>query len=75
MKERLNYIDWLKGIAIIAVVMGHVIQYDFMSLNIAESSFLDRFIYSIHMPLFIFLSGLVLNYKFESISICCKKLY
>lgn len=29
MKERLNYIDWLKGIAIIAVVMGHVISFDF----------------------------------------------
>lgn len=29
MKERLNYIDWLKGIAIIAVVMGHVTAFDF----------------------------------------------
>lgn len=73
MKERLNYIDWLKGIAIIAVVMGHVIQFDFLSLNTADTSFLDRFIYSIHMPLFIFLSGLVLSYKFDSIDSSLKK--
>ena len=30
MKERLNYIDWLKGIAIISVIMGHVIGFDFL---------------------------------------------
>ena len=74
MKARFNYIDWLKGIAIISVVMGHIVQYDFLSLNIANKSFLDRFIYSIHMPLFIFLSGLVVNYRFDSISNCCKKI-
>lgn len=33
MKERLNYIDWLKGIAIIAVVIGHVISFDFFIIN------------------------------------------
>lgn len=75
MKERLNYIDWLKGIAIISVVMGHVVQYDFLSLNISYKSFLDRFIYSIHMPFFIFLSGLVVSYKFESITPTCRKIF
>ena len=75
MKERLNYIDWLKGIAIISVVMGHVIQFDFLSLNNCDKSFLNRFIYSIHMPLFIFLSGLVVSYKLESITSTCKKLF
>ena len=73
MKERLHYIDWLKGIAIISVVMGHVIQYDFFTDD-CNKSFLYRFIYSIHMPLFVFLSGLVASYKFDSFNICYKKL-
>lgn len=75
MKERVNYIDWLKAIAIISVVMGHVIGFDFFSLEDSSKSFLNRFITSIHMPLFIFLSGLVVSYKFESITDICKKLF
>lgn len=74
MKERLNYIDWLKGIAIISVIMGHVIGFDFLSEADCSKSFLNRFITSIHMPLFIFLSGLVVNFKFESVAASCKKL-
>ena len=75
MKERLNYIDWLKGIAIISVVMGHVTGFDFLSLENSSKSFLNRFITSIHMPFFIFLSGLVVSYRFESITSTCKKLF
>lgn len=74
MKERLNYIDWLKGIAIIAVVMSHVISFDFFSLTNCSKLFLGRFIGSLQMPLFIFLSGLVVSYKFESIIASSKKL-
>ena len=44
MKERLNYIDWLKGIAIISVIMGHVIGFDFLSEADCSKSFLNRFI-------------------------------
>lgn len=73
-KVRLNYIDWMKGIAIISVVMGHVILYNFYSVIESSNSFLFRFIYTIHMPFFIFLSGLVVNYKFESVSISYTKL-
>lgn len=74
MKERLNYIDWLKGIAIITVVMGHVTAFDFLSLTDSSKSFVNRFIVSLQMPLFIFLSGLVVNYKFESVIASSKKL-
>lgn len=74
MKERLNYIDWLKGIAIIVVVMGHVTGFDFMTLEDSSKSFLNRFITSLQMPLFIFLSGLVATYKYESVIVICKKL-
>lgn len=74
MKERLNYIDWLKGIAIIAVVIGHVISFDFLSLTDCSKLFLNRFIGPLQMPLFIFLSGLVVSYKFESVVASSKKL-
>jgi len=49
-------IDSLKGFTMILVVVGHVIQTSFLDYN---SHFLFRYIYSFHMPLFIFLSGYV----------------
>ena len=54
---RLSYIDQLKGVGILLVVMGHICQGRFMP----QSDFLFRFIYSFHMPLFIFLSGIFAN--------------
>lgn len=54
--ERIGYIDSLRGFAILLVVVGHLIQYNY-------SSFLDsclfNVIYSFHMPLFFFISGCV----------------
>ena len=57
---RISYIDQLKGIAILLVVLGHVIGY-----NNCEDSFLWRFIYSFHMPLFMFISGYVAQMTFR----------
>jgi len=57
MKERLNYIDRLKGFAIILVVMGHLY---FFSYGRSDSSVFSL-ISSFHMPLFMFLSGLVMS--------------
>lgn len=48
-KKRLEFIDVAKGIGILLVVLGH--------LNSAEQP-IRNFIYSFHMPLFFFLSGL-----------------
>lgn len=56
MSKRLNYIDQLKGFAILLVVAGHVLEF---CLYPGKSSFLHDVIYSFHMPLFAFLSGLV----------------
>lgn len=59
---RLRYIDIAKGFAIICVVCGHVLIYDFYGFTEAWSkSLLVQFIYSFHMPLFFFLSGLVVS--------------
>lgn len=62
MGNRLIYIDVLKGIAIILVVMGHM----FVPYTDYLESTINQFIYSIHMPLFFFLSGRVLSINHES---------
>ena len=52
--NRIEYIDLLKGFAIILVVMGHVAE---KSMNITTTPF-NEFYGSFHMPLFMFLSGI-----------------
>ncbi len=47
-----DWVDTLRAIGIVLVVLGH-------TLGISEG--LDKYIYSFHMPLFFFLSGLVLK--------------
>ena len=60
MTNRLKYIDIAKGMAIICVICGHVLIYDFYGFtDVWSKSPLVKFIYTFHMPLFIFLSGLV----------------
>ena len=52
MKEKINYIDYSKGIAILFVIFGHV----YSGNNIATT-----WIYSFHMPLFFIISGFLLK--------------
>lgn len=51
---RRKYIDGLKGLAILLVVMGHLFVVSGLDQSVPQ-----RFIYLFHMPLFFFLSGLV----------------
>lgn len=53
-------IDQAKGLAIFLVVMGHVLNFCFYGDN-ASNSFCYKIIYSFHMPLFMFLSGMVVK--------------
>ncbi len=65
MNERNKKLDLLKGFAIILVVIGHSIQSvyaDKMDQNIVF-----ELIYSFHMPLFMFISGLVTTVSSRSI--------
>ena len=57
MKERYEWLDISKGIAILLVVLGHAIQYYLYPIDYADS-LSYRVIYSFHMPFFFFLSGL-----------------
>lgn len=50
MQNRINWIDWAKVFTMIFVILGHA-QYKDSEVEIRN------FIYSFHMPLFIFLSG------------------
>jgi len=55
-QQRVRYIDQLKGVAILIVVIGHFIQYNTVEGN---RNILFGIIYSFHMPLFMFISGYV----------------
>jgi len=54
--HRVDSIDVLRGVAIALVVIGHSIQ---MLVPDFDANVFFRFIYSFHMPLFFFISGLV----------------
>ncbi|MCR5240769.1 MAG: acyltransferase family protein [Prevotella sp.] len=56
--ERIKYIDFLKGIAILLVVLGHSVQ-TVCGDDLAFDNRLFNGIYSFHMPLFMYLSGFV----------------
>lgn len=62
-KSRDEFLDLAKGLAIILVVLGHVIQ---GSSEQFDHLFSFRVIYSFHMPLFVFLSGAVAAIAFQS---------
>lgn len=56
MNYRIVYLDFIRGIAIILVVMGHFIQYN---LSGYSANVIFNFIYSFHMGFFFFISGCV----------------
>ena len=63
MQKKVTWIEYAKAIGIILVVYGHVARGVYTAgLPIDENLFqiVDRVIYSFHMPLFFFLSGLFL---------------
>lgn len=59
--KRISWIDTAKGIGISFVVLGHYIQTLYVRSGGGEFAF--YWIYSFHMPLFFFLSGLVYKHK------------
>ena len=61
MEKRNEFLDILKGVAIILVIIGHCIQYgsgsNYFSQEMYYSNGLFKFIYSFHMPIFMLISG------------------
>lgn len=64
-KQRLDYLDLLKGIAIFLMVMGHFLAWNIKSDGSGMSScmLIKNLIYSFHMPLFFFISGYLIDMK------------
>ncbi|MEL6495302.1 MAG: acyltransferase [Cyanobacteria bacterium J06623_7] len=60
-RQRVEWVDYAKGIAIFLMVLGHTLR-GLISSSIIQDSFLtqlvDRWIYGFHIPLFFLLSGL-----------------
>ena len=66
--NRENWVDYAKAIGIILVVYGHVARGVVNAgVEVSESTYLliDSILYSFHMPLFFFLSGLFFVSSFQ----------
>lgn len=61
-KKRDIRLDILKGIAILFVVIGHVINQKYDTVNY-NTNWVFKFAYSFHMPLFFFVSGYLCGFK------------
>ncbi len=60
MKKRVHELDFIKGLAILLVVIGHTVSQVWdPDPAVYEDSPVFRIIYSFHMPLFVFVSGCV----------------
>jgi len=63
-KQRVQWIDYAKGIGIFLVVFGHTLR-GLVNSSILDTSTIivsiDQWIYSFHMPLFFYLSGLFIE--------------
>ena len=68
---RLKYIDFLKGFAIFLMVMGHFLSWSFeegLPTNNMSVRIVRDLIYAFHMPLFMFMSGYVIDIKNRNFS-------
>lgn len=83
MKERIEYIDIGKGCAILLMVMGHIIAWEYPKEFIQDSGLpaynfsLYHFIYAFHMSLFFFFSGFVFKLRtvdFKGFESCVEKI-
>lgn len=64
---RINYLDTIKGMAIVLVILGHVLDgviHAQLPLNATFGYLLYSFIYSFHMPVFFILSGMFFEHSF-----------
>ena len=71
-KTRNVFLDVLKGVAIILVVLGHSIQYGSGAEYLENNCFFDnavyKMIYGFHMPLFMLISGYLFHHSIEKYS-------
>lgn len=65
MAQRLDYLDIVKGIGILLVIIGHC--------QLGRIACIHSIIYSFHMPLFFFLSGVCFSNKYTFLALAKKR--
>lgn len=69
-KKKNAFIDYLKGIAILLVLVGHCVQYGsgaaFLENDEYWNNIVMKVIYSFHMPLFIAISGYLFSFSVKN---------
>ncbi len=56
--KRDSSLDFIKFLLVLLVVFGHCVQYTYIKFGLNfDDSIIFRYIYSFHMPLFMFISG------------------
>lgn len=70
MKHRIIELDILKGLAILLVVIGHIADPNLENIIVGNELYftIKKFIYSFHMPFFMFISGMIFIYTYQQIS-------
>lgn len=58
--QRKAYLDYAKGIGILLVVLGHVVEF---SSHTESHALMRQLIYAFHMPLFFIISGMIIQLK------------
>ena len=66
-KPRLIEMDSIKGFAILLVVVGHLVARELPEGDLWYG-WLKEFIYKFHMPLFMFVSGLIYGYTYRAVN-------
>lgn len=67
MKNRIEFIDLIKGFSILTVVIGHFIE---TNTGLDASSIMSHnFIYTFHMPLFMFIGGYVAELQYKKATV------
>lgn len=63
-KKRSDFIDYLKAIAIILVVVGHSLSYmiDKVDFVCSDLNTIQTLIYSVHVPLFFVVGGGIMSF-------------
>lgn len=65
--ERNFFIDAIKGLLILLVIIGHCVQYGngylYLDHELYYNNFIFRSIYTFHMPMFMIISGYLFNYS------------
>lgn len=65
-RNRNSELDMMRGVLILLVVLGHIIQ---SIIPEANATYIVKFIYAFHMPFFMYISGYLARLSFDNKSL------